>query len=411
MSRIFREIERRGLVKGATSNIEKVMASGGHIYGGFDPTATSLHIGNLAMINTLNLLHGMGVQATAVVGEFTGYIGDPSGKSEERKLLEADEIVHNTAAITQQLRRLLHNDIPIYSNMNWLQSYSVMDFMRDTGRHLRMSQLLGKEVVKSRLSSKAGLSYLEFSYQAFQATDFMMLYRNHGVNMQVGGADQWGNIVAGIDLIKRSHNLPDDHLIGGFTIPLLTDKSGAKLGKSAGNAIWLDEHLISPFDFYQYFLRCSDDTAQQCLYSLTSLPIEDIEDAIAKHKQNPKEKELQRVLAASVTGYVFPDHLDRVQDLTASLYHSGDWSHIPSEHTVVVSRSQAAASLPEICKLAGICTSLREFRTLWQQNAITILEGADQSDIDINRPLSLKGDRLVLRRGKKLIKSIIFSAE
>uniref|UniRef100_K3XC83 Tyrosine--tRNA ligase n=1 Tax=Globisporangium ultimum (strain ATCC 200006 / CBS 805.95 / DAOM BR144) TaxID=431595 RepID=K3XC83_GLOUD len=272
------------------------------VYCGFDPTADSLHLGNLLQGIALRHFQRAGLRPILLVGGATGMIGDPSGKSEERVLLTDDVVAHNASQIIKGLSPVLDFDCPktgaiVCNNAEWHTKMSAVEWMRDIGRHFRVNAMLTRDSVKKRLDSDQGISFLEFSYQLFQAYDFLHLFRAQNCVVQIGGSDQWGNIASGCELVRKSTG--DD--VFGVTLPLLTNAKGEKYGKSAGNAVWLDAQKTSVFDFYQYFLRADDRDVEQLLKSFTFLPVEEIQELVHEHQKVPERREAQKVLAETIT--------------------------------------------------------------------------------------------------------------
>ncbi|KAF1793527.1 Tyrosine-tRNA ligase, bacterial-type, type 1 [Phytophthora cactorum] len=288
----------------AGTSIDKLLLSSRApaVYCGFDPTADSLHLGNLLQGIALRHFQRAGVRPILLVGGATGMIGDPSGKSEERVLLSDDTVLHNAQEIAKGLSAVLDFDDPktgaiICNNAEWHTKMSAVTWMRDIGRHFRVNAMLQRESVKKRLETDQGISFLEFSYQLFQAYDFLHLYKNYGCVAQIGGSDQWGNIASGIELVRKSTG----EEVFGATLALLTTASGEKYGKSAGNAIWLDAEKTSVFDFYQFFLRSDDRDVEKLLKSFTFREVEDIRDIVAEHEKAPEKRAAQKVLAEEIT--------------------------------------------------------------------------------------------------------------
>ena len=271
MSNVVETLRARGLFEAATSEtIDEVVATPQTVYAGFDPTSSSLQVGNLVAIMGLAHFQRAGHKVIALVGGATGMIGDPSGKSDERTLLTEEAVAENVIGIRENLERFLdfdHTTAPaaIVNNNDWFATYGFVPFLRDIGKHFRMGSMLSKESVKSRLGSEAGMSFTEFSYQLLQGYDFLHLLDEHGCTMQLGGSDQWGNITAGTDLIRKLRGA-DAY---GLTLPLVCDSTGQKFGKSAGNAVYLSEAKTSCYDFYQFFVRTEDADVvagfEQCL--------------------------------------------------------------------------------------------------------------------------------------------------
>lgn len=293
------------------------------LYCGADPTGASLHIGNLLPLMVLLHFALRGHDVVGLVGGATGAVGDPSGRTSERSAIEANEREANVERIQDQLVRFLHNgvayarsrNVPVAevgtisseNNASWWKKIGMLDFLAQYGRHIRVASMLGRDSIASRLKSQAGLGFHEFTYQILQAYDFWHLFRNHQVNVQVGGNDQWGNITAGIDLISRlqSHYGEKKEQAYGLTVPLLTTPSGEKFGKSAGNAVFISESLTTPYQLYQYFINTPDEMVLQLLKAFTLLPMAAIEGVILpEHKADPGVRMAQRVLAREVVDLI-----------------------------------------------------------------------------------------------------------
>lgn len=312
-------LQKRGFIQEVSSEHLAEAAMRGDIKGyiGFDPTADSLHLGHLVGIMALGWLEHFGNRAIAILGGTTAKIGDPSGKSCERPQLSDEAVRHNTFCIEKQLQRMLRSPA-ILNNEEWLSRFSLVDFLRDVGRDLRMGPMLAKESVKSRLHSQAGLSFTEFSYQALQAYDFYHLFSKEGVQLQMGGSDQWGNITAGIEMIRKQMGGREGY---GAVYPLLTKSDGTKFGKSEGGAIWLDSEKTSPYQFYQHLLRSSDADVIHLMKMLTFMEDEEItfyETQIKKGRGAPNEA--QRRFAEGVTLFVHGEEgLRRARAITQVL--------------------------------------------------------------------------------------------
>jgi tyrosyl-tRNA synthetase len=297
---VLDELEWRGLVYQRTDGVPELLSKGGaSAYIGFDPTGSSLHVGSLLVIMILVHLQRHGHRPVALVGGGTGMIGDPSGKTVERQLLTTEQVAANTAAIRAQLERFLDFTGPsaarMRNNADWLTSLSLVDFLRDTGKHFTVNYMLQKDSVKSRMD--AGISFTEFSYMLLQAYDFMELRRRDDVTLQLGGSDQWGNITAGIELIRRA----DGAEAHGLTVPLVTSSSGAKFGKTEAGAVWLDPERTSPYAFYQFWLSTEDRDVGRYLRFFTLLSRAAIEELEASVVSAPEQRVGQRELAREVT--------------------------------------------------------------------------------------------------------------
>lgn len=288
---------------------EKLMEGPVAAYVGIDPTADSLHIGHMVSIMILKHFQKCGHKPIALVGGATGMIGDPSGKSQERNLLDEQTLSHNISCIRKQLSRFLDfdsdapNKAEIVNNYDWMKDYSFLDFIRDVGKHITVNYMMAKDSVKMRLSSESreGMSFTEFSYQLLQGYDFLWLYKNMGCRLQMGGSDQWGNITTGTELIRRMLGKTDAFAL---TCPLIKKSDGRKFGKTEKGNIWLDAEKTSPYEFYQFWLNVSDEDAERYIKIFTMLTKEEVEAAIAGHREDPGQRRLQKLLAKEVTTMV-----------------------------------------------------------------------------------------------------------
>lgn len=302
---LIAELKARNLVHdiipGTEEQLSKEMTSG---YIGFDPTADSLHVGSMLQITLLKRLQMAGHKPYALVGGATGMIGDPSGKSAERNLLDLDTIAHNCEGIRQQLAKFLDFDASkpnaavLVNNYDWLRDFSFLDFIRDIGKHITIGYMMSKDSVQKRLET--GLSFTEFTYQLIQAYDFYFLYNNHQVKLQMGGADQWGNITAGTELIRKKGGATSF----AMTSPLITKADGSKFGKTESGTIWLDAERTSPYQFYQYWLKLGDADAEKSALSFSFRSVEELNQMIEAHRQAPNLRQLQKAIAEEMTTLV-----------------------------------------------------------------------------------------------------------
>ena len=312
---LFSDFQSRGLVHQSTDPdaLRQWLAGGSRrVYAGFDPTADSLHVGHLVALMLLRRVAAAGHEPVALVGGATGMIGDPSGRSEERNLLSPAELAANVAGVERQIRAILETTgqtVHVVNNADWMRGVGYLEFLRDVGKHVPLSQMLGKDSVKSRLERDGGLSYTEFSYMLLQAWDFVHLSDALDCRVQIGGSDQWGNITAGIELGRRLR-ARDLH---GITCPLLTKADGTKMGKTASGAIWLDPRRTSPYRFYQYWINLDDDDAGRCAERLTELPLDELTSLAALRTANPAARDTQKRLAEELTRLVHGE-----QGLTAA---------------------------------------------------------------------------------------------
>jgi len=335
---LFGELEWRGLVYDATEGLRDLIAREKlTTYIGFDPTAASLHVGNLLPMVTLARLQRTGHPPIAVVGGGTGMIGDPSGKATERTLLTVEQVEKNVEGIRGQLARFLDfNDTTtparLVNNAEWLTKLSAIEFMRDVGKYFTVNYMLAKESVKRRSESDEGISYTEFSYLLLQSYDFLVLHDRFNCTMQMGGSDQWGNITAGVDLIRRLRGAKGH----GLVMPLITTASGAKFGKTEAGAVWLDANLTSPFRFYQFWLNTEDGDAGRYLRYFTFLDRGAIESLEAEARTSPESRVAQRSLAREVTRMVHgEEHVARAERASSVLFGE-DLSSLPADDVLSV---------------------------------------------------------------------------
>lgn len=302
---LIEDLKARGLIQDVMPGVEEQLAkeiTGGYI--GFDPTADSLHVGSMLQITLLKRLQLAGHKPYALVGGATGMIGDPSGKSAERNLLDRETIDANCDGIRKQLEKFLdfdeekENGAVLVNNYDWLREYTFLDFIRDVGKHITVGYMMSKDSVKKRLET--GLSFTEFTYQLIQGYDFFYLNNTRNVKLQMGGADQWGNITTGAELIRRKGG--EDAF--GMTSPLITKADGSKFGKTESGTIWLDPARTSPYQFYQYWLKLGDADAEKSALSFSFRPVEDINTAIEEHRQAPHLRKLQKAVAEEITTMV-----------------------------------------------------------------------------------------------------------
>lgn len=353
---LISELESRSLISHLTSRslVSHLSTSPRTVYSGVDPSASSLHVGNLLPLFTLAHFARYNHKPIVLVGGATGSIGDPSGRSTERNALDKKELEENVEGIKSQLRSFFGNvqeyygiegeegekegevgmGVRMLNNYEWMSNLTLLDFLGSVGRHARLTTMLNRESVASRLapssstsasaSGSVGMSYTEFSYQLLQAYDFLHLHRTTSCTIQLGGSDQLGNIVAGIDLIRRTTGLSNTDPAYGLTLPLLTTSSGEKFGKSAGNAIWLDPNRTSDFDFYQFFLKSSDADVEKYLLALTLLEPEKVSKVMEEHKGRERERGAQRVLADHITSLIRGREAgERCKRLTEILFQEG----------------------------------------------------------------------------------------
>lgn len=414
MATILDTLKARGLYEDQTSpGLDALLEKPATLYAGFDPTSESLQAGNFVAIMVLAHFQRAGHRVVALVGGATGLIGDPSGKTSERPLLTEEQVGQNLAGIRENLSRFLdfnHPTVPaiLVNNYDWHKPFTFVSFLREVGRHFRMTQMLGKESVKKRLASEDGMSFTEFCYQLLQAYDFLWLYDREGCRLQVGGSDQWGNITAGTELIRRLRGGE----AYGLTIPLVCDSAGRKFGKSEGNAIYLDSRMTSYYDFYQFFLRTADADAARYLRIFTFLPLERIAELEEQVRVAPEKREAQRVLADEVTRHVHGERgLAVAQRASEALFGGaldgltledllGIFSNVPSSE--LPREDVAGKTVVEVAATAGLFASKGEARRLVQQGGLYL---NNRRVADVGRVVGdgdlIEGRLLVLRAGRK----------
>jgi len=415
MADLFDEFEWRGMVYDSTEGLRETLAKEKvTTYIGFDPSAASLHVGNL--LTLMGLVHAQryGHTPIAVAGGGTGLIGDPSFKAQERPLLSKEEVEANNEAIKLQLRHFLdfeakNNAAMLVNNADWLTKVSVTDFMRDVGKHFTVNAMIAKESVKRRLEQE-GISFTEFSYILLQSYDFLVLYERRHCTLQMGGSDQWGNITAGVDLIRRVHGVKAH----GLVFPLLVSASGVKYGKSEGNAVWLDPKMTSPYRFYQYWLNMDDRDVVACLKRFTLLPKNEIDELEQAVSSKPEAREAQRKLAQDVTRAVHGETaLAKAEQASRILFGEeirnlgirevmDVFAEVPSAETPKASFGGDGMPVVDLVALAGLAQSKGEARRLVQSGGI-YLNNVRVSDI--KRAVSLndaiEGQAIILRKGQK----------
>ena len=376
------------------------------LYCGTDPTGDSLHIGHLIPFMILKRFQLAGYHPVIVIGGGTGTIGDPSGRSTERVLLDAEKLHQNEIALTKQMEKLFGTDnFEIVNNAEWLDKLSLIDFLRDYGKHFQVNNMINKDVVASRLEN--GISFTEFSYQILQAIDFYQLNKNHGVQMQIGGSDQWGNITAGIDLIHKL--MGSDREAFGLTIPLMLKADGTKFGKSAGGAIWLDPEKTSPYEFYQFWINQDDRDVVKYLKYFTFLSHEEIDELAEQVKTEPWKRTAQKTLAKEVTKFVHGEEgLAEAEMITGSLF-SGNVKDLTVtqieqglKSAPTAESGSAAKNIVDFLVDTKIESSKRQAREDVENGAIYINGDREQSvDFEVDPAKAFDGKYVIVRKGKR----------
>lgn len=383
------------------------------VYAGFDPSSSSLQVGNLVTLMTLARFQRAGHNVIAVAGGATGMIGDPSGKSSERNLLSAEQVERNLEGIKENLGRVLDftnksATARIVNNNDWFGNFTFIEVLRDVGKHFRMGTMLGKESVKARLNSDDGMSFAEFSYQLLQAYDFLRLYDTEGCVLQIGGSDQWGNITAGIDLVRKLRGVE----VYGLTIPLVCDSAGVKFGKSEGNALFLDSRRTSVYDFYQFFIRTEDADVVRYLKILTFLEMDEIAALEEKVRTQPEKREAQHRLAEEVTRTVHGEAGLRSAARASAVLFGESMEGMNADELLGIFADAPSCELPvsesagrpavDVAVASGLCRSKGEARRLIESGGLYINNvRASGLDAQVLASDLIDGRLLVLRSGKK----------
>ena len=407
------DLEARGLIHDSTDRAAlraRLQEGPIGVYVGFDPTADSLHVGHLMGQLGLRRFQLAGHRPFPLAGGATGMIGDPGGKSEERNLLSREELAHNVECIKRQLERILDFEPGPYQatlvdNADWTADASLLGFLRDVGKHVTVNYMMAKDSVKSRLAGDAGISYTEFSYMLLQANDFRHLRQAHGVELQMGGSDQWGNITAGIDLIRRTSGA----VAHGLTWPLLLKSDGTKFGKTAGGAVWLAADRTSPYQFRQFWLQSADDQVGEYLLRFSTRPVDELQALLAEHAAAPERRLAQRALAHELTELVHGTDAALAADQAADVLFGGDPTAASEAALAAVARevpssSIAANELDDLVAVlvrTGLATSNGDARRTLSSSGYR----ANGAALDANSQLSgiarVHGRYLLLQKGKR----------
>jgi tyrosyl-tRNA synthetase len=405
---LIEELNWRGLLHAATDGAEAAFASGRVMagYAGFDPTADSLHVGSLLPIMTLVRLNDHGHRAIALIGGGTGLIGDPSGKSTERALADRDAVQENATRIGAQLARF---GLDLADNAEWLTDLGAIDLLRDTGKHFTVNYMLQKDSVRSRMD--AGISFTEFAYMLLQAYDFLQLYKRHDVTVQLGGSDQWGNITAGIELIRRT--------VGGqaygLTAPLITTASGTKFGKTEAGTVWLDPEKTSPYQFYQFWINVDDGEVGKYLKYFTQLPREQIDhlERLAGDPATASQREAQRALAIDVTARVHGrDAAEAAKAVSSFLFAGGAGSprildraafemlHQEIPNGTVPRSDDGTVDVLAMLLSGNLAASRGAAKRLLQQGGVSV-DGRRLGAEDLTIPVPTDGAHVLLKKGAR----------
>lgn len=404
---LFEELSRRGLIAQMThpEQIEKLLNGGsGVFYMGFDATANSLHVGHFLVLTTIRRMQMAGLTPILLLGTGTTMVGDPTGRTDMRKMLTPDEINKNADLFVKQMGRIVDLDKAIIDrNGDWLMQLNYIELLRDVGVHFSVNKMLSYECFKSRMDR--GLSFIEFNYMIMQSYDFLQLFRKHGCTMQLGGNDQWSNIISGVDLVRRVEGKE----VYGLTFTLLANKDGVKMGKTMGGAIWLDAEKTSPYDFYQYWRNIGDDDVINCLKMLTFLPVEEIE-AMEKWQGSELNK-AKEILAYEVTKDVHgKDEADKAQGAAKAIFGAGtDSEDMPTTTLEPEAFTDSAIAVVDLLVLTGLAPSKGEARRLIQQGGITVNE-QKVADAAVTVSLSeFEKGNIIIKKGKKVYHKVILA--
>ena len=419
MTDLLRILTARGFVQDATPGLADRLATGRPLTGyvGFDPTARSLHVGHLIPVMGLAWLQRLGGTPVILVGGGTGLVGDPSGKRTERPVLSVEDVDTNVRSIADQLSRFLSFEgvtaARLRNNADWLRPLTLMEFLRDTGKHFTISYMLQKESVRSRMD--AGISFTEFTYMLVQAYDFWHLYRTEGCELQMGGSDQWGNITAGTELVGRREG--PEARAHGLVFPLLTTASGAKFGKSEGNSVWLDPAQTSPYQFYQFWVNTDDRDVERYLKLFTFLRLDQITTAMAEHATDPGRRIAQRLLAREVTATVHGvEATEQAVQASAALFGGAlDLQALPEMPTKSVARAEVLERpILDALLASGLASSKADARRGIEGRGFYLNgQAIERADATLG-PDDLQGSSeepfVILRKGKKNYVRLVLSA-
>ena len=415
---ILDELNWRGLVTDCTdtAQLTKRLAAPTTLYCGFDPTADSLHVGNLVPLLALRRFQLLGHHPIALAGGATGMVGDPSGKTQERQLQTKETLDRNIACVKEQLRRLLDfdaqtNPARLVDNSTWTAPVSFLDFLRDIGKHFSVNQMVAKESVRARMADReAGISFTEFSYMLLQAFDFYVLCRDHGCELQIGGSDQWGNITAGIDLCRKKLG----KTVYGLTLPLITNADGSKFGKTEAGAVWLDPKTTSVYRFYQFWINTDDRDVIHCLKYFTFLSRDEIGALETKHAQNPGARDAHQALAQAVTDLIHGAAATTEAIRASEILFGGELAgvseatfndmvgEVPTKEIEKAKLDGAGLPLVELLVYSGLCPSKGQARKDIEGGGVNLNNVREsRATRAVTTSDLLFGKHLLLRKGKK----------
>ena len=418
MNPLIEELKERGLIASTSGNLEELLSKPTTFYVGTDPTADSLHLGHLLAFTTARLLQSYGHKPIVLLGGATAFIGDPSFKSEERKLLSAETVAHNIEGIRRQVSKLLDftstasNGAILVNNYDWMKDFSFIDFAREVGKCITVNYMMAKDSVKKRLEREgSGMSFTEFTYQLLQGYDFVELYKKYDCKLQIGGSDQYGNGTTGIELVRKMLGKDDACML---TWPLVTKADGTKFGKSENGNIWLDPEKTSPYEFFQFWLNQSDEDSERFIKLFTLIPLGIIKKIVEKHRENPSKRYLQNMFAEYMTGMIHGSKaLEGVKQATDFLFGKGDissidengWEFVKSEvPTIEITKEHLASGVTaiDLAAMHDKVPSKSEARKLIKANGFSVNKEKINDEKLVFDTGSLIDDKyLLLQRGKK----------
>lgn len=417
MNPLIKELKERGLISQTFGNLEECFSKPTTFYLGLDPTSDSLGVHHMVGLIVAKIMQQYGHKPIILVGGATCAIGDPSGKSEERKAISMDTVFHNVECVKKQISRIIDFDSSesnaaiMVNNWDWYKDYKFLDFIRDVGKKITVNYLMAKENVRKRLEREgSGISFQEFSYGLLQGYDFVHLYKEYGCRLQIAGTDNLGNMVTGQDLVHKMLGKDD---VCGLTWDLITCADGRKFGKTEGNAVFLDPNKTSVYDFYQYWINTTDIDAESFIKKFTLIPLDQINEMIGQHRENPSKRMLQRRLAEYMTEMVHgKEALDGVQQATAFLFGGIDikdvdengWKFVKSEvNTVEVSKEQIASGVTviDLATMHDKVPSKSEARKLIKSNGFSVNKAKVGEKDTVDESNLINGKYLLLQKGKK----------
>ncbi|MEJ0053225.1 MAG: tyrosine--tRNA ligase [bacterium] len=407
---LVEDLKARELVEHHSAEPEKIFSGKRTVYLGVDPSADSMQAGNLVVLLLMKRLADAGHNLVLLVGGGTGMIGDPR-ESGERQLADAKIVARNAKALQKQMERIIGRRVRLVNNADWLLKVKLVDFLRDIGKHFTVNELVKRDIIRRRLETPdESISYTEFAYSLLQGLDYLTLYQKYGVDVQLGGSDQWVNILSGVELIRRKLGRE----AFAFTCPLVTDSSGKKFGKSEGNAVWLDPDKTSPFAFYQFWLNQPDDSVEKYLKFYTFLPLSEIDSLVERNRANPQAREAQRKLAGDVTTLVHGRKAaEEAEKVSGVLYGSGSLASLAkSERLALIAgapgmtiafRALAGTSVADALVASGLATSKSDARRLIEGKGVSINGIAIEEPDAVLDPNQFENGLALLRRGRQQV--------